>query len=123
MKLRSLVGHRADIVGPETPVVDVARIMLDRDVAAVAVVDRTGLVGICTERDLARSLAEGCDDDTVVDDVMTSSPDTVGPDVDIADAAAWMLETGYRHLPVVEDGELLGVVDVRDVLWALIDTD
>jgi CBS domain-containing protein len=117
------VGHRADIVGPETPVVDVARIMLDRDVAAVAVVDRTGLVGICTERDLARSLAEGCDDDTVVDDVMTSSPDTVGPDVDIADAASWMLETGYRHLPVVEDGELLGIVDVRDVLWALIDTD
>jgi CBS domain-containing protein len=123
MKLRSLVGHRADIVGPETPVVDVARIMLDRDVAAVAVVDRTGLVGICTERDLARSLAEGCDDDTVVDDVMTSSPDTVGPDVDIADAASWMLETGYRHLPVVEDGELLGIIDVRDVLWALIDTD
>lgn len=123
MRLRSLVGNRAEIVGPEATVVDVARVLVDHDVAAVAVVDRTGIVGICTDRDLARGLAEGCDEGVLVSDLMTTSPDVVGPEVEVADAAAWMLETGYRHLPVVEDGELLGIVDIRDVLWAIVSGD
>jgi len=123
MRLRSLVGNRAEIVGPETSVVDVAQVMLEHNVAAVAVVDRTGLIGICTDRDLARGLATGCDDSTLASELMTASPDVVGPDIEVSDAAAWMLETGYRHLPVVEDGELLGIVDIRDVLWALVSPD
>ncbi len=123
MKLRALVGDRADIVGPETTIVDVATLMFDRDVAGVAVVDRTGLIGICTDRDVARGLADGCDDEVPVSDIMTESPDVVGPDIDVDDAARWMLETGYRHLPVVDGGELLGIVDIRDVLWALVSSD
>ena len=123
MRLRGLVGDSADIVGPETAIGDVASVMLKQQVSAVAVVDRTGLVGICTDRDLARALAEDCDVDEPISIYMTSSPDTVGPEVRVADAASWMLETGYRHLPVVEDGELLGIVDIRDVLWALIPKD
>ena len=123
MRMRSLVGDTAEIVGPETPIVDVARLMVDRDVSAVAIVDRSGMIGICTDRDLAAALAREAGADTLVVDVMTESPDTVGPDVAVADAAAWMLETGYRHLPVVEDGELLGIVDIRDVLWILVPKD
>ena len=89
----------------------------------MAVVDRSEMVGICTDRDLAGALGDDLDSDTPVEQVMTESPDTVGPDTELWDAARWLLETGYRHLPVLADGELLGIVDVRDVLWAIIDTD
>jgi CBS domain-containing protein len=51
---------------------------------------------------------------------MSAAPDVVDPDTRVSDAAAWMLETGYRHLPVVSGGELLGIIDIRDVLWALV---
>jgi CBS domain-containing protein len=123
MRMRSLVGDTAEIVGPETLIVDVARLMVDRDVSAVAIVDRSGMIGICTDRDLAAAVAREASSDTLVIDVMTESPDTVGPEVAVVDAATWMLETGYRHLPVVEDGELLGIVDIRDVLWVLVPKD
>lgn len=120
VRIAALVGDRAHIVGPETPVAAVAEVMFSEAISAVAVVDRTGIVGICTDRDLARALAAGRDGTDPVVDVMTAAPDMVSPDVTVADAATWLLETGYRHLPVVEDGELLGIVDVRDVLWALV---
>lgn len=121
MRVQALVGATADIVGPETPVSDVVRVMIEREVGAVAVVDSSGFVGICTDRDLARALAAGSGAGTPVVEIMTEAPDTVSPDVSVSDAAVWMLETGYRHLPVVHAGELLGIVDIRDVLWALID--
>ncbi len=120
MRVRALVGERSEIVGPETSIVDVARVMLRCGVSAVAVVDRTGLIGICTDRDMAGAIADDCDMDDPVSTCMTRSPDVVQSTVPVQEAAEWMLETGYRHLPVVEGGELLGIVDSRDVLWALI---
>ena len=123
MQLRALVGDSAEIVGPDTSLKDVARQMINRSVAAVAVVDRSGLIGICTDRDLARAVSDATDAETPVSAYMTEQPDVVDPDIRVTDAAEWMLETGYRHLPVVEDGELLGIVDVRDVLWAVVSKD
>lgn len=120
MRVRALVGKRCEIVGPETPIQDVAKAMIDQSVGAVAVVDRTGLIGICTDRDLARAVAEGCDHDTTVDQRMAAAPDTIDADAPVREAALWMLETGYRHLPVVDNAELLGIIDSRDVLWALV---
>jgi CBS domain-containing protein len=120
MQLRALVGDKAEIVGPDTPLSEVANVLLEHEVAAVAVVDRTGLIGICTDRDLAAALGAGADGTAKVAEHMTASPDVVDPEVSIRGAAGWMLETGYRHLPVMENGELLGIVDVRDVLWALV---
>ncbi len=122
MRLAALVGGGAEIVGPEATLGDVARVMADREVGAVAVVDRDGLVGICTDRDLAMAIGDGSGPDDAVASCMTEAPDTVNPEVRVSDAAGWMLETGYRHLPVVADGELLGIIDVRDVLWALVKT-
>lgn len=121
MRLSALVGGEAEIVGPEATLADVARAMSDREVGAVAVVDREGLIGICTDRDLAMAIGEGSGPLDEVASCMTTAPDVVDPDTRVSDAASWMLETGYRHLPVVADGELLGIVDVRDVLWALVD--
>jgi CBS domain-containing protein len=121
MRLAALVGGGAEIVGPEATLADVARTMAEREVGAVAVVDREGFIGICTDRDLAMALGEGCGPLDEVAVCMTKAPDVVDPDTRISDAAAWMLETGYRHLPVMSGGELLGIIDVRDLLWAIVD--
>ena len=119
MRVRALVGRHCEIVGPETPIRDVARAMKSVGVSAVAVVDRTGLIGICTDRDLAMAVAEACDPDTEVRDRMALSPDTIDAEAPVRDAALWLLETGYRHLPVLDDGELLGIINSRDLLWAI----
>ncbi len=123
MQIRAIVGDRAEIVGPDTSLAEVVGVMTDRDVTAVAVVDRTGLIGICTDRDVAAALGAGADGEARVSDYMTVAPDVVDPEVSVRGAAGWMLETGYRHLPVMEEGELLGIVDMRDVLWALVPKD
>ena len=120
MRVRALVGRQSEIVGPDVPIVEVAALMMECHVGAVAVVDRSGIIGICTDRDLTQAVSDGKDTETPVFECMTPDPDVINPGVPVVDAATWMLETGYRHLPVVEDGELLGIVDSRDVLWALI---
>jgi CBS domain-containing protein len=54
---------------------------------------------------------------------MSGDPDTFDPDLDVWDAAAWLVESGYRHMPVVnDDGSLMGVVSIRDLLKSLVDT-
>ena len=74
------------------------------------------LQGIITERDLLRAVAFGADPDkTTVDDAMTADVFTVPPDMQLQDAAREMAIRWIRHLPVVEGGELLGVVSMRDV--------
>jgi len=74
------------------------------------------LTGIITERDLLRAVALGADPDkTSVDDAMTTEVYTVQPDMQLQDAARVMAARWIRHLPVVQDGQLLGVVSMRDV--------
>jgi CBS domain-containing protein len=120
VRLESLVGGAPEVVGPETPIADVATLMVATGRDAVAVVDRTGLIGICTARDVVRAAASGVDPGAaVVADWMTEAPDTVGPEVPVDEASLWLLEAGYRHLPVMDGDELLGIVDIRDLLWAL----
>lgn len=93
------------------------------DLGSLAVVEGMALVGLLTERDIRRSVAEEIAGDTPVSALMSTDPDTFDPDLDVWDAAAWIAETGYRHLPVVDDeGSLLGVVSIRDLLKALVET-
>lgn len=120
MKLGSLVGGKTTVVGPEATLVEAAKAIIDAGVGSLGVVDGRRLVGILTERDLVRAIADGADPfEEVVDDWMSDAPDTFAPDVEVADAAAWLLEVGYRHMPVMADGELLGIVSIRDILWAM----
>jgi CBS domain-containing protein len=120
MKLGSLVGGSATVIGPEATVADASEALLEDGVGSLGVVDGRRLVGIITERDVVRCVAEGADpEDESVSDWMSDAPDTFAPDVEIEDAAAWLLEVGYRHMPVMAEGELLGIVSIRDVLWAL----
>lgn len=52
---------------------------------------------------------------------MTEYPDSFSPDMEVADAADWMLAKGYRHLPIVDGEDLIGVVSIKDILWAVTD--
>jgi CBS domain-containing protein len=102
---------------PSTATVrDAARRMHDREVGAVLITNGGRLEGIFTERDLLmRVVAPGRDPEiTLLKDVMTKKPDTVEADSPATVALSRMTERGYRHLPVVKDGQLFGIVSRRD---------
>ena len=106
---------------PDSTVSDAARLMVRGGFGSVVIVQGRMLLGILTERDVLRAAAE--EDDlraARVDQWMTEDPDTALPDLDSEEAASLMLSRGYRHLPVEVDGELLGMVSLRDVLSARI---
>jgi CBS domain-containing protein len=97
-----------------------AEVMMAESVGSLAVMDGRRLAGIITERDFLRAAAVGADlHHASVDEWMTPDPDVVEPDLDVTEAAQWMLATGYRHLPVMEDDRLIGIASIKDVLWAV----
>ena len=121
MKLGALVGGSATVIGPEATVADAAEILVDDGLGSLGVVADRNLIGIITERDVVRCVSGGADpEEESVADWMSDAPDTFSPDVDVEEAAAWLLEVGYRHMPVMADGELLGIVSIRDILWSII---
>jgi CBS domain-containing protein len=103
------------------PVVAVARRMADRNVGAVLVLEEGRLAGIMTERDLLRAVARGLSDDAVVGECMTADPDTIAPDDTIEHAAVLMIHGGYRHLPVVDGDEVVGVLSIRDLVQVVVE--
>jgi citrate synthase len=91
--------------------------MEERRVGSVVVVDGLRAIGILTERDLVRFGASGADASMAkVSEWMTEEPDTVSPDLEVADAWKSLAEHGYRHIPVVKDGDLVGIVSMRDLM-------
>ncbi|HXV71042.1 MAG TPA: CBS domain-containing protein [Acidimicrobiia bacterium] len=123
MRLGELVGKAPYVCGPDTTLFEAAAAMEESDLGSLAVVEGMDLIGLVTERDIRRAVARGTDLDTPVSTLMSDEPDTFDPDLDVWDAAAWIAESGYRHLPVVgDDGSLMGVVSIRDLLKALVDT-
>jgi CBS domain-containing protein len=123
MRLGELVGDAPYVCGPDTTLFEAAAAMEESDLGSLAVVEGMDLIGLVTERDIRRAVALGTDLDSAVSTLMSDEPDTFDPDLDVWDAAAWIAESGYRHLPVVgDDGSLLGVVSIRDLLKALVDT-
>ena len=123
MEIRSLVGGSATICGPDLSMADAARTMVEQGIGSIGVVDQGDLVGIVTERDIVNAVADGADVATSpVRTWMTPDPDSLTPDVEVSAAAEWLLATGYRHLPVVENRALIGIVSIKDVLWAIQDS-
>jgi CBS domain-containing protein len=103
---------------PETTVSEAAKLMAKKKIGALMVVDDQGLVGMFTERDAVfRVIARGRDSATTrLAEVMTTAPKTVGPDKSLGYALLMMHENGFRHVPVIENGKLIGVVSARDAL-------
>ena len=93
-----------------------AECMWRQQTGSLIITEGGQLMGIITERDVLRAVALGADPDkTSVDDTMTAEVYTVPPDMQLPDAAREMAARWIRHLPVVDDGQLLGVVSMRDV--------
>ncbi len=120
MIIQDLLGNPVISCDPTTTLIEAARQMCNHEVGSLAVMPHGALVGLITERDLIRAMAEGVTPATaVVEPWMTYEPDTVDSDVDVAEAAEWMLATGYRHLPVLDGSEVAGIVSIKDLLWAV----
>jgi CBS domain-containing protein len=104
-------------VAPEDTLGEVAERMTRENVGAVIVKDYGRLIGILTERDMLRAMASRVHtSDARVRQWMTSDPITASPDMDLDEAAQVMLDKGFRHLPVVEGQNVIGVVSLRRVL-------
>jgi CBS domain-containing protein len=80
------------------------------------VTDEGRLVGILTERDVLRAVARGQAGDATVADWMTRNPDTLDPDDTTQHAAVLMIHGGFRHLPVTEGDEVVGMLSIRDLM-------
>ena len=104
-------------VDPADNLADVAKRMRRDRVGAVAVMRGGRLAGIVTERDLMRTVADGLDPGrTPAVERMTPDPRTIARDELATKAAELMIELGVRHLPVVEDDAVVGVISARDLL-------
>ena len=99
-----------------TPLQAAAERMHERGVGAILICNDHSLVGILTERDVLRAVAQGGVEGTSAAAWMTRDPDTVPTDESLGAAAALMLRGGFRHLPVVEDGKPVGIVSIRDLM-------
>jgi CBS domain-containing protein len=102
------------------PILGVVQRMADRNVGAVLVTKGGRLAGIMTERDLMRGFARGLRDDAVVGECMTADPETIRPDDTIEHAAVLMIHGGYRHLPVVDGDDVVGVLSMRDLVQVVV---
>lgn len=108
-------------VGPDTTISEAARAMVEGRFGSVVVTSGKMLLGILTERDLLRATAASVDSgEATASQWMTENPVTAPPDTDTGEAASTMLGQGFRHLPVVEGSDLVGIVSLRDLLSARI---
>ena len=120
--LRERIGHSTSgqvvTTSIQATVLEVARLMVSRDAGAVMVVEGDALIGIFTERDAVfRVLSQALDPRRVtVGEVMTPRPVTIGPEATFGQAMLTMLDHGFRRLPVVEDGRVVGLVTARNAL-------
>jgi CBS domain-containing protein len=119
-----LVPKRPITVAPATPVGDVLRLLVERRIGCVVVVDGSRPVGIFSERDALRKINTQVAELAArpVSEFMTPNPQTLVADAKIAFAVQRMDLGGYRHLPIVsEQGELVGIISARDILRHLTD--
>jgi CBS domain-containing protein len=108
-------------VSPGDSLSEVAQRMVARDVGAVLVMEGGELSGILTERDVLRAVAAGIEAETVVADWMTRDPETMGPDDTTQHAAVLMIHGGFRHLPLVEGSDVVGMLSIRDLMRVVLD--
>ncbi len=103
-------------VQPSATVAEAATVMGKGHVGSVLVFEGDELVGIFTERDVVKAFSQDfAAPSTTVEQWMTRNPMTIDPDASVPDALNRMLERGFRHLPVVAEGRVVGMVSMRDL--------
>jgi CBS domain-containing protein len=111
-------------VAPGATVYDALRLMAEKNVGAVLVMENERLVGVFSERDYARKVAlrGKTDKDTQVRAIMTERVVCVRPEQTVEECMALMTDKRIRHLPVVQDERVIGVVSIGDVVKSIIST-
>jgi CBS domain-containing protein len=100
---------------------DAAAKMAERAVGAVVILEGDAIAAILTERDVMKAVAAGKDGSAPVAEWMTKHPDTIEPGDTTDHAASLMIHGGFRHLPVVEEGKVVGIVSIRDLMRVALD--
>ena len=120
MRVSEIMTGAAVIDASDDTLVEAARKMWKQQTGSLLVVDGDDLVGIITERDILKAVAVGTPiDDTRISEVMSKDVITVGPGTSLREAAKVMAERWIRHLPVVDNGKLVGVLSQRDLAGVL----
>jgi CBS domain-containing protein len=121
VKISEIPPGRLVSVSPQTRLADVAREMRLQDCDSVAVLNDGRLVGIITERDLVRAIADGVDPkEATGGTVMTQNPATVADDEEVSVVAMKMMRLGIRHLPVLDSsGKPVGLLSARNLVAVL----
>ena len=125
-QVKHLLQGKGDIifsVAPDAPVLEAIKQMAEHRVGALLVMSGTKLVGVVSERDYARKviLQGKSSSQTAVSDIMTGSPLTVGPDTDVFECMRLCTDSRVRHLPVMHDGAVVGIISIGDLVKAVID--
>ncbi|MEN9902859.1 MAG: hypothetical protein RL651_1523, partial [Pseudomonadota bacterium] len=125
LTVRQLLNHKPSGVcamRPDASVLEALELMAREDISSVLIMEGDKLNGIFTERDYARKvILRGRNSrDTVVRELMTSELITMTPEQTIDDCMAIMTEKHIRHLPVMEDGKVIGLVSIGDVVKSII---
>jgi CBS domain-containing protein len=110
-------------VAPSMSTLDALRVMADKEIGFLVVLDGAELVGVVSERDYARKviLQGKASSDTPVQDIMTRDVVSVGLTHTIPECMALMNQHGFRHLPVIDGGTVIGVLSVRDLLKEIVE--
>lgn len=123
MRVRDFMTTDLVTIAPHTDITQALQILIANDISGVLVVDDSEeLVGILTERDcIATASSAGYFDELggPASAFMSAPVETVGPDENLMDVAIRMTDSPYRRFPVLEDGDLVGLLSRRDVLRAL----
>ena len=116
LTVRDVMTTRVVTTSPDEPVAHAAAAMVRQKVGSTLIMQSRFLTGILTERDVLRAAASGSDlTNSPVSAWMTMDPEQASPDTTVEDALQLMLLHGFRHLPVLEDREVCGVVSLRDL--------
>ena len=114
--IREVMKKTLYSVDPSTTVGEAISLMAQNRIGSALIMEGGRLIGIFTERDTVRAISQSHDAPThEISSWMTRDPKTVSPDVEVEDALRTMLDNGFRHLPVVESGEVIGMVSMRDL--------
>ncbi len=110
------------VISPDSSVLDAIKLMGEKEIGALLVTQFDTLIGIVSERDYARKvILKGKESrNTPISEIMTANVVTVGPDESIDQCMALMTKHKIRHLPVIENGRIVGVLSIGDLVKAII---
>lgn len=116
-------GREVWVISPHATILEALRLMAEKDVGALVVVEDDQIVGIISERDYARKIAlRGKSSvNTPIKEIMTDKVYYVSPKTTVQECLALITQQSIRHLPVLENGKLVGLISIGDVVKSIID--